>query len=141
MLLYEKIVSVRKRYQLTNSNLTLFTKMYSLEAYKSLSKGTHGIEKWLVIPAIFPLCRFKRYIWIVLQRLFSCQSKKSEISKIYFRRPTFFLASTRETAEDRQKVDSLELFLRKIEEVIALTPKDDIVLTLDSRLSANFRQK
>ena len=44
-----------------------------------------------------------------------------------------YLLSIRETADDRQKVDSLKLCLKKIEEVIALT--------LDSRLSADFRQK
>ena len=51
------------------------------------------------------------------------------------------LRSTRGTAEDRQKVGSLKLCLKKIEEFIALTLKEGIALTLDSRLSANFRQK
>ena len=43
-------------------------------------------------------------------------------------------------AEDGQKVGSLKLCLKKIEEVIALTSKEGIALTLDSRLSADFRQ-
>ena len=51
------------------------------------------------------------------------------------------LRSIRETAEDRQKVGSLKICLKKIEEVIALTLKEGIALTLDSRLSADFHQK
>ena len=43
-------------------------------------------------------------------------------------------------AEDRLKVGSLNIYLKKIEEVIALTSKEGIALTLDSRLSVDFRQ-
>ena len=45
-----------------------------------------------------------------------------------------------ETAENQLKVGSLNLSLKKIEEVIALKSKEGIALTLDSRLSADFRQ-
>ena len=50
------------------------------------------------------------------------------------------LPSIRETAEDRQKAGSLDLCLKKIGEVIVLTSKEGIALTLNSRLSADFRQ-
>ena len=49
--------------------------------------------------------------------------------------------SIRETAEDRQKVGSLKLCLKKIEEVIALTSKEDIKLAVDfRRLSSKARK-
>ena len=131
-----------KQIEDTNSELSflrqeLDIKNKELELYEvkisSLETRLKTASLWLSV-----LC-IGQFAKIYLLYIFEfCESIRPN-----FRRPTFCLVSVRYERRQRSTESwQLQIFAwKKLKEVNALTSKEGITLTLDSRLSADFRQK